>query len=170
MKEQIMNIAERLHNGILRDTAQMYSDIIERFMKQYPMDNEITPELFYLLFDFESDKIRDALIPAYFPQAVENRKYANAIANWNAIYRIVGQMAEKKMGNVCCMDCGRWIANQYLQYTLDGTIPDMEIDEHCYWKPAFGTGEQWMTLCSAITRMTSLGLHDFHEAYELLME
>ena len=51
------------------------------FMKQYPTDKEITPEHFYLLFDFESDKIRDVLIPAYFPQAVENRKYANAIAN-----------------------------------------------------------------------------------------
>lgn len=39
-------IVDSLYNGILKDTAEQYSEIIERFMEKYPTGKEITPEIF----------------------------------------------------------------------------------------------------------------------------
>lgn len=39
-------IVDSLYNGILKDTAEQHSEIIERFMEKYPTGKEITPEIF----------------------------------------------------------------------------------------------------------------------------
>ena len=45
-----------------------------------------------------------------------------------------------------------FIANAYVKYALDGTLPDMSIGERCYWKPEFGSAEAWMEFCEAVVR------------------
>jgi hypothetical protein len=53
-------------------------------------------------------------------------------------------------GSCCSADKTRWLIQSYREYILTGAIPNMTIEERCYWKPKFGTGEQWMELCEGI--------------------
>lgn len=58
-----------------------------------------------------------------------------------------------KEGSGCSVDKSRWLIKRYREYILDEKLPDMEREERCYWKPKFGTGQEWMDLCDGLVRL-----------------
>jgi len=72
---------------------------------------------------------------------------------YNYFENNLAHLISSKEGGGCSIDKSRWIIQRYRDYIVEGTIPDMTIEEKCYWKPAFGTGEQWMLFCKGLAEL-----------------
>lgn len=53
----------------------------------------------------------------------------------------------------CSADKSRWLLNGYKDYIINGSIPNMDIEEKCYWKPKFGSGITWMRFCDGLLKL-----------------
>ena len=73
--------------------------------------------------------------------------------NYNFIDSSLSHLISDKEGGACSVDKSRWIIKRYRDYIVDGIVPNMTIEEKCYWKPHFGTGEQWMLFCKGLMDM-----------------
>lgn len=62
----------------------------------------------------------------------------------------ITKLIVKKEGSPCSADKSRWILRSYREYIISGNLPNMEIGERCYWKPRFGTAQEWMDFCEAL--------------------
>lgn len=164
------HVLKSLADGFEEDSRIKYHEKIQSFLSAHPTGS-LTPEQFSVFVEFEHSQYRDLLIQELFPEAKENWRYKAAISRWDDIYNIVGNMVEKKHGSIMfCKDVGRWIANQYLKYLLTKRLPDLSIDdENTYWKPDFGTAQQWMDLCEGIMLLRFGNPRSFVSAYLAIM-
>lgn len=56
---------------------------------------------------------------------------------------------EKRKTNCCCADVSKTILKMYLEYSLTGTVPETDYEEH-YWTPRFGENQDWMDFCDGL--------------------
>lgn len=62
----------------------------------------------------------------------------------------ITKLIVQKEGSPCSADKSRWILKSYREYIIDGTLPNMTVGEKCFWKPRFGTAQEWMDFCQAL--------------------
>lgn len=171
--KKLKSTIQLLADALEKENEMDYQPIVDMYLKKYPKDDNTDIEFFHAVMGYEIDKCKIQLVLAYFPEAAENRKLRNAILAWEDIYRIVGNFVKDIHGSsVCCMDCSRWIANQFVKYIESGQMPDMRKTEDVYWIPSFGTAEEWMQLCEGIVKLQyrdalqfSEALHDMKKKY-----
>ena len=152
-KEEIASFIHAAADAFDAENTAKMSNVVDAVVRQYPPEQYREPEFPASVVRYDLSNIWGEVVKRYFPAAVENRRYRNAIVYWDAVYRSAGNLVEERHdSSACCMDCGRFIANAYVKYALDGTLPDMSIGERCYWKPEFGSAEAWMEFCEAVVR------------------
>jgi len=67
----------------------------------------------------------------------------------------------KKEGSACSCDKSRWLLGKYLTFLKIGELPDLTIDEKCYWKPAFWGGQEWMDFIASLHRLKNGSPEDY---------
>lgn len=110
-------------------------------------------EYFDVLIKYKLDNALRVLIGKLNPEVTDSHKLYKLYFLYNHYSYLDNSLSNfisQKEGRACCVDKSRWLIKKYKEYILEGKIPDMTIDEICYWKPHWGTGQQWMNLCEGL--------------------
>lgn len=157
--DKVLAGAISLMVSAIEDSQQAtFEPMTSALIKGYNLDErDSNAETVSALLKYQLDVAYRNALKQIFPESAENRKYLAALECWEHIYRVVGNIVSDVHGHsICCMDCGRWVANQYLKDCLDQTgkyQADMTISEETYWKPDFGTWDQWRTICDGVVSL-----------------
>ncbi len=84
---------------------------------------------------------------------VKHLEMAMIYMNYNMYEHNVSYPIKIAEGSACSVDKARFIVNSYLEFLKTETLPDMTIDEKCYWKPKFGSAFQWMAYMKGISAL-----------------
>lgn len=82
----------------------------------------------------------------------------------------IEKLCVKKESHSCSADKSRYILQMYLNYALTGEIPEDSLKKGEYWKPRFGTLEQWMNYCDGLYRLYFGNPDEYLFAYKRLLE
>lgn len=158
--------------SITAEDRKRYGDVVDAIEAKYK-DHNMDPEIFATLITYDiTEKINEQAALRFFPQYADNRSIMFVIKNYNFVNEHLSRIIAIGHGtSVCCVDCSRWLIKEYIKHLEDETyIPDMTIGEDCYWKPNFGSGEEWMTMCKAIEHLYWSHVPIFWEARERLLK
>lgn len=132
-----------------------YKGVVDGIQAKYGK-YDMNPEAFSALITFDiAEKLNHQAARRFFPQYAGNRGIMFIVEHYRFISAHLSKLVDVGHGHsACCADCSRWIIGEYIKHMHDvNYIPDMSIDEHCFWKPRFGSGVDWMAMCGAIERL-----------------
>ena len=156
-EKTIVETVKTLASSIMAEDEARYKDVLNAIEKEYRRKfKDMDPEVFSTLITFDiTEKLNQHLAYRFFPQYAQNCGVMFIVEHYNFISRQLSSVVtEGHNTSACCVDCARWLIKMYIKHLKDVTfIPDMSIDEKCYWKPMFGSGEDWMSLCESIERL-----------------
>lgn len=155
IEQDTINIIRTLSKAIDRNNEEMFGSVIPVVMAECPKE-KMNPELFATLIGYGiSERLLSQLAYAYFPEAKENHALRFLIVNWNFMNsHIKNFVATIHKNEVCSADCSRWILDEYCKHLQDASyLPDMTVYDTCFWKPSFGTGDEWMKFCESIEKL-----------------
>lgn len=148
LKNAIIAMAQALSN----EDAKRYKDIADAIYQRYS-GYDVDPEAFSCFVTFDIvEKINEQAALRFFPQYASNKGIIFVIKNYSFFDRQLSKIVEEGHGTLACsVDCSRWLIREYIKHLSDKSyFPDMNIDEQCYWKPSFGSAEDWIKTCRAI--------------------
>ena len=163
---ELKNVVQGLASCALADAEREHKGFADQAIQLLP---NADVETLATLIEYPLTQAYEQVLIRFAPEAKENRKLRNALKVWSDIYEIVGDLVAEVHGTIaCCKDCSRWIANRYIDYVSTGNLPDMTIDEQCYYKPDFGSAEDWMRLCDKIVELHYGKAAEFATIYQEL--
>ena len=147
MNEKILeNLIEILSTSIMEDVIPKdFEKIVEELKDSYMTKN---PESASVCLFFKIDQFKESLAKAIMPEyeTVEKKDLWKLILLWqdyNTIEHYLSSFISSYEGSCCSVDKGRWLLNNYINYIINKEEPNMKKKEKEYWKPSFGTVEEW---------------------------
>jgi len=145
-------------NAILasdKEKAEKYDDFIKKLITQYGNQVKNTED-FDILINYKITQILGFYVQKLLEDELsdKNRKSTYSLCFLYRQYRFmennIVELIASKEGSPCSADKSRWILQCYKEFLINGKLPDMGIEESCYWKPKFGTAKQWMEFCTGL--------------------
>lgn len=153
--EEIENAFTFILNALIKsdidDVEENYGKKIKELVKsKYQLLKDV--EYFDVYVNYQLDKIFRIFVKELYPDAENNKiqKLFFLYRNYDYIENNIRNLIKNKDGWPCSADKSRWLMQSYKKYILENVVPDMTIEEKCYWKPTFGTGQQWMDFCDGL--------------------
>lgn len=147
MNEKVLeDLIEILSTSIMEDVIPKdFVKIVEELKDSYMTKN---PESASVCLFFKIDTFKEYLAKAIMPEYenVEKKDLWKLILLWqdyNTIEHYLSDFISLYEGNGCSFDKGSWLLNNYMKYLIKKEEPNMEKKENEYWKPSFGTFEEW---------------------------
>lgn len=105
------------------------------------------------------------------PSICKNKNKPNFIyTNYGFLERNIRELCTLKDGSSCCADKSRYILKMYLNYSIDGTIPEFNPNVEHYWIPKFGDNEMWMKYCDSLYDLFYGKTESYFKAYNDLLQ
>jgi hypothetical protein len=70
--------------------------------------------------------------------------------NYNFFDLNLKHIVQQKEGSACCADKSGWLVEAYKKHIITNELPDLSDCHEHYWKPEFGTAQQWMNFCDGL--------------------
>ena len=157
MEKELKKVLEAMAASIDRESEDRYQSVIDTVMEKHPA-NGMTVERFAALVSYDIiERLHGQLVKKYFPETESDWRIRAAITNYNFMNTMLKGLMEEANGTLACSaDYSRWVLRSYLEYLRSKrkVLPDMTIGEGGFFKPAFGTVEEWMMLCDEMINMT----------------
>lgn len=145
-------IVEGLLSSAKKETEDVYGELVDKILaKNEGRIKEASK--FDILVNYSLDLALDNYIEKIFTNTITGLsfdKIALLYKYYGFVNRNVEELVIRMEGSSSCADKSRWLLRQYEEFLKTKAIPDMTIDEKCYWKPGFGTGEQWIEFCESL--------------------
>lgn len=157
-----MSHDDRLHQGIAvifqalldADRAEItanHSTALEKMRTHLPLGQK--EELASLLSHVDT-ALENLVLAAHPEVPTANAHHLTFLyLHYGFLEPLVRHLIKTKEGPACCGDKSHWLLNAYDTYLVHGTIPDMTIGEKVFWKPHFGTADQWIALIEGIEHL-----------------
>lgn len=129
-------------------------DVFDKVVSSHPSLKDM--ETFDSLVRYKTDNILTFLVGKLNPEIKDIFKICELsflYLYYDYLNNHLSKIIEQKEGTTCCVDKSRWLIEQYRNYILNNTIPNMQKEKKCYWIPGFGTGQQWMNLCDGLVAL-----------------
>lgn len=146
--EQVLNtVIQGLIDSITDEAnARIPVEAVEKIKNSYMARNA---ESYSVCVEWQIEKVLEAIVKLIIPDYDKyDKKVQSEMVyiwrNYNTIEHYISELISKFEGSGCCVDKGRWLLNSYMTYIQTGELPNMTIEEKCFWKPHFGTAETWM--------------------------
>ena len=154
-ENDIKNVISALFDSLTKiEDEEVTNDLGDKFDKLINSGYNLKDmEDFDVLIKYKLDNALRVLIGKLNPEVTDSHKLYKLYFlynHYNYLDNSLSNFISQKEGRFCCVDKSRWLIKKYKEYILEGKIPDMTIDEKCYWKPHWGTGQQWMNLCEGL--------------------
>lgn len=105
------------------------------------------------------------------PSICRDKNKPNFIyANYRFLEGHIRQLCILKEGSSCCADKSSYILKMYLKYSINGEIPNLNLDLEKYWKPKFGNNELWMEYCDSLYALYYGRTEKYFKAYKELIQ
>lgn len=146
-EEALNTVINGLINSITDEAnARIPVRVVEEIKDSYMARNA---ESYSVCVDWKVQEVMDAIVKLIIP---DYETYPNKVKNemvyiwrhYSSIEHYISELISKFEGVGCSVDKGRWLLNSYMTYIQTEKMPDMTIEEKCFWKPHFGTAETWM--------------------------
>lgn len=161
--EELAKGFEDLFKSILasekQETEDLYGDLIEKLI----IENKgliKDAEDFDILVNYQIDRILEVYLEKELSEELkkiqDNRKLYDVLflyKNYGFLERSIRELIVLKEGSPCSADKSRWILQGFREFLINGTLPSMIIEEKCYWKPRFGSAEEWMEFCNSLIHL-----------------
>ena len=156
--KEIKNVLSSIFDGLINaeesETKKGFSDKIESLVNsKYDLKDM---EEYDVFIKYPLGNVLRAVVAGLNPEITDRNKISKLFFiydNYNYIDRSLANLISEKEGGGCSVDKSRWIIKMYREYIITGVIPNMEIRDKCYWKPRYGTGEQWMFFCGGLMNL-----------------
>lgn len=140
IKQALGEVIEGMFNASQKDTQEKYQKQIEILRQNLePNPGEIYIFTFYKL---------ENVLECVFPEEI-----VKIAKNWNFYESHLEKLIIKFEGSGCNADKSRWLLNRHIDFKKTGQEPDMQKKEGEYWKPGFGTWQQWSKLINEIENL-----------------
>lgn len=156
--DHIKKVLTSLSDSIQMEEEDRYGGIARAIVQEYDRDErEMDPDTFAALISYDIvEKLHNQLTLKFFPQYAQNKKLLFAVQHYRFLKRHIEDMIAEK--SCCPADISRWVIKQYIAYLeAPSKLPDMTQTapngKACFWKPSFGTGEEWMAFCAALEEL-----------------
>ena len=131
-----------------------------------------SPEDFNCLIGIRVEQCMEAIAKTLHDiPTIKNTHLADFIfVNYEFLEHNIRELCTLREGSCCCADKSRHIINMFLQYAIDGTIPEFDPAVEQYWIPNFGDNQMWIDLCNSLYRLYYGYTKDYFKAYAALVE
>lgn len=173
IEKNLEKVMEALAESLVKENLpQNFDEIIEELKKSYICKNAESASvcLFFKLDNFKNELVKK-IMPKYENVPKKNLwKLEYLWINYNQVEHYISSFISTFEGHCCSVDKGRWLLNQYMNYLIKAEIPDMEKKEKEYWKPKFGTFEEWYNFIDGYINSRYSYSHEFILATAKLIE
>ena len=138
--------------SVEKESESLYGDKVNKLIDMHG-EKLLDVEMFDILIGYEYDNIVELCIKRlYADKDIKQGMYKLIFLykNYKFISYQLRELMIAKEGMACCADKTRWLVNRFKNYIVNSEVPDMTIHKKCYWKPSFGTGEEWMNFCDSL--------------------
>lgn len=81
----------------------------------------------------------------------------------------IRELCSLREGSSCCADKSRYILKMFLEYSLNGVVPEFNPEIEEYWIPNFGDNEMWINFCESLIRLYYGNTEEYLESYQALV-
>lgn len=151
-KEDIENTLKALASSFEAEHKRKHLEEINSLkesIRQNVKDYDISQIQYHLTrgLEFTYDIVLKEVIEEEIGTCDKMSIIQSIIIDLNDYYKLIESFLDFcKDGLFCMHDKSSFLLRSYIKYALTNKVPDMEIDEKCYWKPYFGTWEEWKSL------------------------
>lgn len=159
MNKKNINIEQELEevlNGLTtfitkEGLPQNFEETVEKIKETYLCKNASNASvcLFWKIDNFK-EQLAKMIMPKYDNVEKKNLwKLTYLWQNYNSVEHYISSFISGFEGTCCCVDKANWLLSNYMQYLIDQSVPDMEKKEKMFYKPNFGTFEEWFNFIDA---------------------
>lgn len=165
---------ESLVKGIIlaenKKTEETYGKTLDEMIWKYG-EKLKDPQKFHLYVQFPITKALKLLVSKLYPGVTGTRlsRLAFLFSHYNLFEEHLESIIRSKEGSACEGDKSRWLLECYVRYLTTGETPNMTDSEKAYWKPKFGTGQEWMDFCDSLMKLYYGYFQDYLIALENLI-
>lgn len=174
MEKEIKDVVERIFQAIHDEEERENVGIIQEAaetLKQskYDMRN---PEMFNLFVGSKERAAMQALIKELHDPSECKDKYKPTFIfeMYSYLEQNIEKLCELKEKGGCSGDKSRYILSLYLDYAITGKVKNSPVKKGQFWKPKFGSVEDWMSLCDGLYRLHFGNPKDYLKSYEKLLQ
>ena len=152
IKDTLGLLFESLVSSQKKEINDDYGDVLAAMHERFPVNDK---ERFSVFVTYSIDQILEELIVSAHPEISSNNidQFVFLYLHYSFLDNNLTEFIRNQEGFACCADKSRWLLNAYEKYLAQGIVPNMTIEEKTYWKPEFGTGEQWIALIKSIEHL-----------------
>ncbi|MFE8095228.1 hypothetical protein [Bacillus toyonensis] len=170
--ESIMsNMLQALTNSTNNEMVRKYHHEIDEIISKYGAFLK-DPSMFESFINYELDNILDVCVMNLYPELEDNSFYDISFLykHYHFVELHLENFIEQAEGPPCSADKAKWILEHYRAFVISKEIPTFKVEKKDWWKPKFGTGEQWMNLCNSLQGLYYGKPIKYLEAIQSLME
>lgn len=105
------------------------------------------------------------------PSVCRDKNKPNFIyANYSFLEGHIKQLCVLREGSSCCADKARYILKMFLNYSIDGIIPEFDPTLEKYWIPNFGDNQMWMEYCDSLYLLYYGKTEKYFKSYNKLLQ
>lgn len=150
-ESMMSNMLQALANSTNNEMVRKYNHEIQTTILKYGKFLK-DPSTFDSLINHELSEILDVCVLNLYPELEDNSFYRMSFLyqQYHFVELHLENFIEQNEGSPCSADKAKWILEQYRTYIISKEIPTFKVEKKDWWKPKFGTGEQWMNLCDSL--------------------
>lgn len=174
MDKKIASALEKIFNTL---TAKSDEEVISLLGEAMQSINESkikldNPDNFNVFINHKLNKaVKLIANNLHEPSVCRDRNKPNFIyANYSFLESNIRELCILREGSSCCADKSRYILKMFLQYSIDGKIPDFDPNLEKYWIPNFGDNKMWIEYCDSLNALYYGKTEDYFKAYNALLQ
>ncbi|WP_144537035.1 hypothetical protein [Bacillus thuringiensis] len=151
LESMMSNMFQALANSTNNEIVRKYHHEIDEIISKYGAFLK-DPSMFESFINYELDNILDVCVMNLYPELEDNSFYNISFLykHYHFVELHLENFIEQNEGSPCSADKAKWILEQYRTFLISKEIPTFKVEKKDWWKPKFGTGEQWMNLCDSL--------------------
>lgn len=152
LKEGIKSIFEVITKENSEQIADNHDYTVKKIIHGLGKDNISDPKQFYYLIKSPIEDVLDSIINASITESdiYKSGKIKFIFLHYEFFTSHLESVIEAKEGRFASSDKSKWLIYQYIQYIKDEIPLNMHKDKNCYWKPGFGSSEDWIDFMQSI--------------------
>jgi hypothetical protein len=153
-KKEINKVINSLASVIHKDSLSASSEFVNNMLQLMNKDTMTNPEMFNLFVCYPCNSQINNLIETINTLYEKSdkvsgknlSKFVFLFKNYTYLERHIEELVTSKSGtSACSCDIARYLLkNVYLHYLKTDVILDMKVNEEKYYKPSFGTNDEWI--------------------------
>ncbi|HDR7922569.1 hypothetical protein [Bacillus paranthracis] len=150
-ESMMSNMLQALANSTNNEMVRKYNQEIQTTILKYEKFLK-DPSSFDSLINHELSEILEVCVLNLYPELEGNSFYRMSFLyqHYQFIELHLENFIEQAEGSPCSTDKAKWIIENYRAFIISEEIPTFKVEKKDWWKPKFGTGEQWMNLCDSL--------------------